>query len=107
MTLSLFGLLPLGVFVFLVHGFLTGYPGSLKEKLHRYFWILEELPSQQGKRRRIMRERGFPVERGEYGLLVPETPREKAFWRLFMVESCMAVAAGCVVGQISIDFFMG
>ncbi|MEV7865055.1 hypothetical protein AB0P17_02900 [Streptomyces sp. NPDC088124] len=102
-----FGLLSLGVFVFLVHGFLTGHRGSFKEKLRSYFWILEELPSQQGKRKRIMRERGFPVERGEHGLLVPETPREKAFWRLFVIESCVAVVAGCVGARISIDLFMG
>ncbi|MFJ2177212.1 hypothetical protein ACIOHE_30500 [Streptomyces sp. NPDC087851] len=105
--LSLFGLLSLGAFVFLVHGFLTGHPGSFKEKLRSYFWILEELPSQQGKRKRIMRERGFPAERGQQGLLVPETPREKAFWRIFVFESCMAVIVGCVVGRIFIHLIAG
>ncbi|MFJ2215589.1 hypothetical protein ACIQVO_25275 [Streptomyces sp. NPDC101062] len=106
-TVSVFGLLSLGVFVFLVHGFLTGHSGSITEKLRSLFWVLEDLPSQKGKRKRVVRERGIAPERAEGGVLYPETSTERAFWRLFMLESCMAVIAGCVVGRIFIHLIAG
>ncbi|MER5634855.1 hypothetical protein [Streptomyces nitrosporeus] len=100
---GLVALLPLWAAAFLVKGFLKGIlRNGVGPWAREAFWILEELPRSKRRRRKMLRARGLGAARGHNGRLVPETPREKAQWALFVGESCVALAGGVLAGWLCI-----
>ena len=96
----------LGLFGFLLWGVFSGAmkDGGLKKVMKDLFWVLEVLPESRKQRRRMMRERGVSSAEAREGRIVPDTPREKRHWLLFVLEATVAMVGGIVAGHAYIAF---